>query len=154
MNSSEQFEREKGALREFLSRLGKTTSMISPTARSLGEVGPSSTPLERWISTLTWLSVPRLVFSTVPLNAPAPGRGGLLQLLGMALSSCHRYHPAEVKQPFCSAFGCPCCLRRRLRSVQANWGIRVDRLLVEAKDTSQRLGLPASGAKCTQSPPP
>ena len=26
----------------------------------------------------------------------APGRGGLLQLLGMSLSPCRRFHPAEV----------------------------------------------------------
>ena len=26
----------------------------------------------------------------------APGRGGLLQLLGMSLSPCCRFHPAEV----------------------------------------------------------
>jgi hypothetical protein len=27
----------------------------------------------------------------------SPGRGGLLQLLGMSLSPCHRYHPAGVR---------------------------------------------------------
>jgi hypothetical protein len=41
----------------------------------------------------------------------APGRGGLLQLLGMSLSPCCRFHPAEVKVPHQSDFGTPCCLR-------------------------------------------
>jgi hypothetical protein len=37
----------------------------------------------------------------------APGRGGLLQLLGMSLSPCCRFHPAEVKEPHRSDFGSP-----------------------------------------------
>ena len=37
----------------------------------------------------------------------SPGRGGLLQLLGMSLSPCCRFHPAEVKVPHRSDFGCP-----------------------------------------------
>jgi hypothetical protein len=41
----------------------------------------------------------------------APGRGGLRQLLGMSLSSCCRFHPAEVGMPHRSNFGIPCCLR-------------------------------------------
>jgi hypothetical protein len=41
----------------------------------------------------------------------APGRGGLLQLLGMSLPPCCRFHPAEVKVPRRSDFGTPCCLR-------------------------------------------
>jgi hypothetical protein len=41
----------------------------------------------------------------------SPGRGGLLQLLGMSLSPCCRYHPAEIKAPHRSDFGTPCCLR-------------------------------------------
>ena len=41
----------------------------------------------------------------------APGRGGLLQLLGMSLPPCCRFHPAEVKEPHRSDFGSPCCLR-------------------------------------------
>ena len=41
----------------------------------------------------------------------APGRGGLLQLLGMSLPPCCRFHPAEVKEPHQSDFGSPCCLR-------------------------------------------
>ena len=41
----------------------------------------------------------------------SPGRGGLLQLLGMSLSPCCRFHPAEVKVPPRSDFGTPCCLR-------------------------------------------
>ena len=41
----------------------------------------------------------------------APGRGGLLQLLGMSLPPCCRFHPAEVKEPYRSDFGSPCCLR-------------------------------------------
>src|SRR5208282_2736384 len=41
----------------------------------------------------------------------APGRGGLLQLLGMFLPPCCRFHPAEVKEPLRSDFGSPCCLR-------------------------------------------
>jgi hypothetical protein len=41
----------------------------------------------------------------------SPGRGGLLQLLGMSLSPCCRFHPAEVVVPCRSDFGTPCCLR-------------------------------------------
>ena len=41
----------------------------------------------------------------------APGRGGLLQLLGMSLPPCCRFHPAEVKEPHRSDFGSPCRLR-------------------------------------------
>jgi hypothetical protein len=41
----------------------------------------------------------------------SPGRGGLLQLLGMSLSPCCRFHPAEVLEPHRSDFGSPCCLR-------------------------------------------
>src|SRR6201997_5328054 len=40
----------------------------------------------------------------------SPGRGGLLQLLGMSLPPCCRFHPAEVKEPLRSDFGSPCCL--------------------------------------------
>src|SRR5204862_5015743 len=39
----------------------------------------------------------------------APGRGGLLQLLGMSLSPCCRFHPAEVRVPCRSDFGISCC---------------------------------------------
>ena len=35
-------------------------------------------------------------------------------MLGLSLSSCCRYHPAEVGQPCQSAFGRPCCLRPRV----------------------------------------
>src|SRR5271167_2232344 len=35
------------------------------------------------------------------------GRGGLLQLLGMSLSPCCRFHPAEVLEPHRSDFGSP-----------------------------------------------
>src|ERR1700738_1325985 len=45
----------------------------------------------------------------------SPGRGGLLQLLGMSLSPCCRFHPAEIKMPHRSDFGTPCCLRLRAR---------------------------------------
>ncbi len=41
----------------------------------------------------------------------APGRGGFRQLLGVSLSPCCRFHPAEVKVPHRSDFGTPCCLR-------------------------------------------
>src|SRR5258708_16414455 len=41
----------------------------------------------------------------------SPGRGGLLQLLGMSLPPCCRFHPAEVSSPDRSDFGYPCCLR-------------------------------------------
>ncbi len=41
----------------------------------------------------------------------SPGRGGLLQLLGMSVPPCCRFHPAEVKVPHRSDFGTPCCLR-------------------------------------------
>ena len=37
--------------------------------------------------------------------------GRLLQLLGMALSPCCRFHPAEVRMPHRSDFGTPYCLR-------------------------------------------
>ena len=40
----------------------------------------------------------------------SPGRGGLLQLLGMSLPPCCRFHPAEVTTPHQSDFGSPCCL--------------------------------------------
>ena len=38
------------------------------------------------------------------------GRGGLLQLLGMSLPPCRRFHPAEVVEPHQSDFGSSCCL--------------------------------------------
>src|SRR5215472_13979050 len=41
----------------------------------------------------------------------APGRGGLRQFLGVPLSPCCRFHPAEVGMPRRSDFGTPCCLR-------------------------------------------
>jgi hypothetical protein len=41
----------------------------------------------------------------------ALGRGGLLQLLGMSLLPCCRFHPAEVSVPYRSDFGISCCLR-------------------------------------------
>src|SRR3974377_1256978 len=41
----------------------------------------------------------------------SPGQGGLLQWLGMSLSPCCRFHPAEVMVPRRSDFGTPCCLR-------------------------------------------
>src|SRR5580658_8724909 len=37
----------------------------------------------------------------------SPGRGGLLQLLGLSLPPCCRFHPAEVKEPHRSDFGSP-----------------------------------------------
>src|SRR5262249_13777092 len=40
----------------------------------------------------------------------APGRGGLRQFLGMSLSPCCRFHPAEMGVPRRSDFGIPCCL--------------------------------------------
>ena len=46
----------------------------------------------------------------------SPGRGGLLQLLGMSLPPCCRFHPAEVKMPHRSDFGTPCCLRPTVAS--------------------------------------
>src|SRR5215468_5262746 len=36
-----------------------------------------------------------------------PGRGGLRQLLGVSLSPCCRFHPAEVEVPHQSDFGTP-----------------------------------------------
>jgi hypothetical protein len=41
----------------------------------------------------------------------APGRGGLLQLLGLSLPPCCRFHPAEVRVPCRSDFDISCCLR-------------------------------------------
>ena len=32
-------------------------------------------------------------------------------MLGMSLSPCCRFHPAEVNEPYRSDFGCSCCLR-------------------------------------------
>src|SRR5215468_12352594 len=40
----------------------------------------------------------------------APGRERLHQLLGVSLSPCCRFHPAEVEVPHRSDFGTPCCL--------------------------------------------
>src|SRR5271167_2675118 len=56
------------------------------------------------------------------------GRGGLLQLLGMSLSPCCRFHPAEVKEPHRSDFGSPCCLRppvgaRPSGLLPSGWGL-------------------------------
>ena len=34
-------------------------------------------------------------------------------MLGVSLSSCHRYHPAKVERPCQSDFDLPCCLRPR-----------------------------------------
>src|SRR6201987_2920199 len=56
------------------------------------------------------------------------GRGGLLQLLGMALSPGRRFHPAEVLEPHRSDFGSPCCLRPPvvgLRSFEATFAFTV-----------------------------
>src|SRR5262245_2872694 len=39
------------------------------------------------------------------------GTRGLRQLLGVSLSPCCRFHPAEVGLPHRSDFGTPCCLR-------------------------------------------
>ena len=46
----------------------------------------------------------------------SPGRGGLLQLLGMSLSPCCRFHPAEVKMPHRSDFGTHAAFALRLRA--------------------------------------
>src|SRR5208283_1754926 len=47
----------------------------------------------------------------------APGRGGLLQLLGMSLSPCCRFHPAEMSTRIgqCSAAHAAFALRLRAR---------------------------------------
>src|SRR5437879_1243806 len=54
------------------------------------------------------LAVPRLpglAGYTVPFSADfAEGRGGLLQLLGISLSSCYRYYPARVSRRVACAF--------------------------------------------------
>src|SRR5580700_8331153 len=56
-------------------------------------------------------------FPVLPVIRPTllrrflPGRGRLLQLLGMSLSPCCRFHPAEVRMPHRSDFGTPYCLR-------------------------------------------
>src|SRR5271157_1789632 len=47
----------------------------------------------------------------------APGRGGLLQLLGMSLPPCCRFHPAEVKEPLRSDFGSP------MQPSPSGWGL-------------------------------
>src|SRR4029077_6740027 len=41
----------------------------------------------------------------------SPGRRGFLQLLGVSLPPCCRFHPAEAKVPHRSDFGAPYCLR-------------------------------------------
>src|SRR5271169_589488 len=41
----------------------------------------------------------------------APGRGGFLQLLGMSLPPCCRFHPAEVNSRVSQTFDHSCCLR-------------------------------------------
>ena len=46
----------------------------------------------------------------------SPGRGGLLQSLGVSLPPCRRFHPAEVKVPRRSAFGTSCCLHSTVAS--------------------------------------
>ena len=45
-----------------------------------------------------------------------PGRGGLLQLLGMSLSPCCRFHPAEVMVPCRSDFAPHAAFTLRLRA--------------------------------------
>src|SRR5262249_37064522 len=57
----------------------------------------------------------------------APGRGGLLQLLGMSLPPCCRFHPAEVKVPRRSDFRHPmlpspfgCGLGPRIHSLSSH----------------------------------
>ena len=55
-------------------------------------------------------------FPVLPVIGPTllrrflAGARRLLQLLGVSLSSCHRYHPAEVDRSCQSDFDLPCCL--------------------------------------------
>ena len=90
-----------------------STTRTSPTAQARGqnaiEMGRSDFSNR---SSRLWQAGRRLRSFSPPFDRCLERRrGGLLQLLGMSLSSCHRYHPAEVEQPSHSAFGCPCCLR-------------------------------------------
>ena len=50
---------------------GRSMSCTWPGARSIGVVGPSSIPFERWTSTRTRVRVASVVFSTVPVKALA-----------------------------------------------------------------------------------
>src|SRR5262245_7035324 len=67
----------------------------------------------RLFSSLT--STPRAANSSRRRHSTAgssqSGRGGLHLLLGMSLSPCCRFHPAEVEMPHRPDFGTPCCLR-------------------------------------------
>jgi hypothetical protein len=96
------------------------SSLPSRLTETLQTAGPlhsaDVTPLLRYYGPirhpLAFDRFPGLAGYTVYL-APdnfSPGRGGLLQLLGMSLSPCCRCRPAEVKVPQ-PDFGTPCCLR-------------------------------------------
>jgi hypothetical protein len=93
------------------SRLKETLQTAGPP-RSVGV-----TPLPRYYGPdrhpLAFDRLPGLAGYTIYL-APVishPGRGELHQLLGVSLSPCCRFHPAEVELPHQSDFGTPCCLR-------------------------------------------
>src|SRR5215471_1323406 len=93
------------------SRLKET--LQSSRAPSLGGRYPTSSllrtrpPPSRLRSTSRFSRLYDLPFS----GDFAPGRERLHQLLGVSLSPCCRFHPAEVGMPRRSDFGTPCCLR-------------------------------------------
>src|SRR5450755_2573461 len=79
------------------------------------------TPLLRYYEPIRHpLAVPRFpsfAGYTVPCSADfAAGRGGLLQLLGISLSSCCRYYPARVSRRIGQIATIPCCLRSTTES--------------------------------------
>jgi hypothetical protein len=75
------------------------------------------TPLRRYYGPVRHLlafdRLPGLAgYTIIPCSGDfAPGRERLHQLLGVSLSPCCRFHPAEVGMPHRSDFGTPCCLR-------------------------------------------
>jgi len=97
------------------------SSVPSRLKETLQTAGPPHsvgvTPLRRYYGPirhpLAFDRLPGLAGYTTYL-APVishPGRGGLHQILGVSLSPCCRFHPAEVELPHQSDFGTPCCLR-------------------------------------------
>jgi len=97
------------------------SSVPSRLKETLQTAGPPHsvgvTPLRRYYGPirhpLAFDRLPGLAGYTTYLDPVIshPGRGGLHQILGVSLSPCCRFHPAEVELPHQSDFGTPCCLR-------------------------------------------
>ena len=92
-------------------------SLWSETLQTAGLLRSTGvTPPQRYSNPSVTLS-PSIDFPVEPVIRStcsddfSSGRGGLLQLLGMSLSPCCRFHPAEVLEPHRSDFGSPCRLR-------------------------------------------